>query len=196
MDGAGNLLITALKQEYSGAHYTSARLRSQGHLDQRYGRFEARIRLPEGQGLWPAFWLLGSDVASAGWPECGEIDIMEARGNEPHINHGSAHGPGYSGGNPKTAAFELDSGSFATAFHTFAVEWAPGEVHWFVDDVHYHAITVASMPVEHRWVFDGSMFIILDLAVGGWFGGEVDDSVFPATMAVDYVRVYEAVENP
>jgi beta-glucanase (GH16 family) len=197
LDGDGHLLITALKQEYSGAHYTSARLTSEGHFDQKYGKFEARIRLPEGQGLWPAFWLLGSDHASVGWPECGELDIMEARGSEPEINHGSAHGPGYSGANPHSAAYELDSGTFADDFHVFTIEWSQGEVHWFVDGVHYHALKVAQMPPDQRWVFDdGPMFVILDLAVGGWFGGEVDDSIFPQTMELDYVRAYEAVETP
>jgi beta-glucanase (GH16 family) len=197
MDGDGHLLITALKQEYGGAHYTSARLKSEGIFSQRYGKFEARIKLPQGQGLWPAFWLLGSTHASVGWPDCGELDIMEARGSEPEVNHGSAHGPGYSGANPKSAAFTLDSGSFADDFHIFTIEWAQGEVHWFVDGNHYHAIRVAQMPPEQRWVFDdGPMFIILDLAVGGWFGGEVDDSIFPQTMTLDYVRAYEAVETP
>jgi beta-glucanase (GH16 family) len=195
LDGSGQLVITAIKQPYGGNEYTSARLRTEGLLDQKYGKFEARIKLPTGGGLWPAFWLLGSTHTSRGWPECGELDIMEARGSEPEVNHGSAHGPGYSGGNPKTAAYTLDAGSFADGFHVFTLEWSPGEVHWFVDGNHYHALRAVDMPPDQRWVFDdGSMFMILDLAVGGWFGGEVDDSVFPQSMVVDYVRVYERAQ--
>ena len=192
LDGQGHLLITAMKQPYGGNDYTSARLRTEGLLDQKYGRFEARIKLPTGAGLWPAFWLLGSNHASVGWPECGELDIMEARGSEPAINHGSAHGPGYSGNNPKSASFTLDGTSFADDFHVFTLEWGPGEAHWFVDGDHYHALRAIDMPADQRWVFDdGPMFVILDLAVGGWFGGEVDDSIFPRTMVVDYVRAWE-----
>ena len=192
-DGQGRLVITARREPYGGSEYTSARIRTQGLLDQRYGRFEARIKLPKGAGLWPAFWLLGSNLPTAGWPECGEIDIVEQRGSEPAVIHGSAHGPGYSGGNPKTAKFVGQEPGFADEPHDFAVEWWPGEVHWFVDGHHYHAIRAIDMPVGQRWVFDDTpMFIILDLAVGGWFGGEVDDSVFPQSMFVEHVRVYES----
>ncbi|HVK77322.1 MAG TPA: glycoside hydrolase family 16 protein [Kofleriaceae bacterium] len=194
LDGDGKLVITALKQSYNGNAYTSARLRTEGLLDQRYGRFEARIKLPTGAGIWPAFWLLGSRFAQVSWPECGELDIMELRGSEPDVVHGSAHGPGYSGGNPKTDRFELATGTFADDYHLFSVEWSPGEVHWFVDDHHYHAIRAIDMPAGQRWVFDdGPMFVILNVAVGGWFGGEVDDRIFPQSMYVDHVRVYERV---
>jgi beta-glucanase (GH16 family) len=190
-DGDGHLVITALRQDYAGNRYTSARIRTEGLFDQRYGRFEARLRLPRGAGIWPAFWLLGTSYPSVGWPDCGELDVMELRGSEPAVVHGSAHGPGYSGGNPKTARYTLPEGTFADGFHVFAIEWSPGEVHWFVDDEHYHAIRAADMPPEQRWVYDdGPMFVILNVAVGGWFGGEVDDAIFPQAMTVDYVRVY------
>lgn len=197
LDGNGALVITALRQRYNESDYTSARLSTADHFTQQYGRFEARIRLPVGQGIWPAFWLLGADIASAGWPECGEVDIMEARGDEPSTNHGSAHGPGYSGVNPHSAPYHLPGARFADDFHVFAAEWGPGELHWFVDGHHYHAVTAASLPPEHRWVFDDRpMFVLLDVAVGGTFAGEVDDSIFPQSMVVDYVRVYEKVEGP
>ncbi len=193
-DGAGHLRITALKQRYGSNDYTSARIRTSASFAQTYGRFEARLKLPTGAGIWPAFWLLGSNFASAGWPGCGELDIMELRGSEPGVTHGSAHGPGYSGGNPKTASYALPGGaSFNDGFHVFAIEWAPGEVHWFLDDHHFHAITEATMAAEHRWVFDHDMFVILNLAVGGWFGGAVDDAVFPQTMMVDWVRAHERI---
>jgi len=194
-DGAGSLVITALRQQHGGNQYTSARLHSAGHLDQAYGRFEARIKLPTGAGIWPAFWLLGSNFSSVSWPACGELDIMEARGSEPAVNHGSAHGPGYSGVNPRTASYRLDGGrTFHDDFHVFSIEWSPGEVHWFIDGDHYHAITAATMVAGHQWVFDHRMFVILDVAVGGQFVGAVDDSVLPQSMYVDYVRVYQRVE--
>jgi beta-glucanase (GH16 family) len=193
LDGDGHLVISTLRQRFGNNDYTSARLRSEGRFEHGYGRFEASIKLPTGAGLWPAFWLLSTEHDTVGWPECGELDIMELRGSEPGVVHGSAHGPGYSGANPKTNKYQLGADrSFADGFHTFALEWSPGEVHWFVDGKHFHAIRQAEMPREHRWVFDGEMFLILNVAVGGWFGGDVDDSVFPQTMEVDYVRVYEA----
>ena len=195
-DGEGRLAITALRESYGGNNYTSARIRTQGLFEQRYGRFEARIKLPKGAGIWPAFWLLGSNLPTAGWPGCGELDIMEQRGSEPAVIHGSAHGPGYSGANPKTARFVGQGAGFADDFHDLAIEWWPGEVHWFVDSHHYHAIRAVDMPDGQRWVFDDTpMFIILNVAVGGWFGGEVDDAVFPQSMLVDYVRVYESTSR-
>jgi beta-glucanase (GH16 family) len=192
LDGQGHLVITAQREAYGGNDYTSARIRTQGLLDQKYGRFEARLKLPKGDGMWPAFWLLGSNLPTAGWPGCGELDIMEQRGAEPAVIHGSAHGPGYSGANPKTARFVGQGAGFADAFHDLAIEWWPGEVHWFVDGQHYHSVRAIDMPDGQRWVFDDTaMFIILNVAVGGWFGGEVDDSIFPQSMTVDHVRVYE-----
>jgi beta-glucanase (GH16 family) len=193
-DGQGNLVISTLKERYGNNDYTSARLRTSGKFDQAYGRFEARVKLPEGDGLWPAFWLLSNGYTTVGWPDCGELDILEVRGSEPNVVHGSAHGPGYSGGNPKTDSYTLPAGrSFSDGFHTFALEWAPGEVHWFVDDHHFHAIRADQMGVGQRWVYDDNeMFVILNVAVGGWFGGDVDPGVFPQTTLVDYVRVYEA----
>ena len=195
-DGEGRLVITALRESFGANQYTSARIRTQDLFDQRYGRFEARIKLPKGAGIWPAFWLLGSNLPEVGWPECGELDIMEQRGSEPAVIHGSAHGPGYSGANPKTARFVGQGAGFTDDFHDLAVEWWPGEVHWFVDGQHYHAIRAVDMPAGQRWVFDDtSMFIILNVAVGGWFGGEVDDAVFPQSMIIDHVRVYESTSR-
>jgi beta-glucanase (GH16 family) len=195
-DGNGKLIISALKQEFANNDYTSARLRTQGKFEQAYGRFEARLKLPEGAGLWPAFWMLSTKFNTVGWPQCGELDIMEFRGSELGTVHGSAHGPGYSGGNPKTDSYTLPGGkSFSDDFHVFSLEWSPGEVHWFVDGNHYHAITADGLGVGQEWVYDDNpMFLIMNVAVGGWFGGEVDPSVFPQRMEVDYVRVYEATE--
>jgi beta-glucanase (GH16 family) len=188
----GMLKITAIKEDYEGAAYTSARLLTKGKFDQKYGRFEARMKLPWGQGMWPAFWLLGADFDTAGWPHCGEIDIMENRGAEPTKVSGTIHGPGYSGGNPVTKDYVLPNGRFDTEFHVFGIEWGEDYINYYVDDVLYNQITPAD--VNGEWVFDQPFFIIINLAVGGNFGGppDKDATVFPQEMLVDYVRVYAA----
>jgi beta-glucanase (GH16 family) len=194
----GNLVITARKESYKGpdgaAHdYTSARLQTAGHFDQKYGRFEARIKIPKGQGVWPAFWLLGDDVGTAGWPACGELDIMENVGFEPHKVHGTLHGPGYSGGNPLTGAYTLPNNeNVGDDFHVFAVEWEPGVVRFYMDEHLYETQTIDSIPSSKRWVFDHPFYILLNVAVGGAWPGNPDSTTpFPATMLVDYVRVYK-----
>ena len=199
MDGAGNLVITALKETlgkkyrcwYGECQYTSARLKTQGKFEQAYGRFEARIRLPYGQGIWPAFWMLGNNIQSAGWPACGEIDIMENIGREPAIVHGTIHGPGYSGASAIGSQYSLTSGAFSDAFHVYAVEWEPNQIRWYVDGNLYQTRTPADLPPGSAWVFDHPHFILLNLAVGGYWPGDPDSTtVFPQKMYVDYVRVY------
>jgi len=193
----GNLVIEAFKENFAGSDgtrrsYTSARLKTQGRFSQRYGRFEARIQLPSGKGIWPAFWMLGDDFSTAGWPECGEIDIMEnAGGKEPKTIHGSMNGPGYSGAAPLTAVYTLPRGRFSDGFHIFAVEWEPQALRFFVDDHLYATKTPSDLPVGARWVYDHPFFVLLNLAVGGNMPGSPDEStVFPQRMLVDYVRVY------
>ena len=187
----GMLKITAVKEAYEGAAYTSARLLTKGKFDQKYGRFEARIKLPWGQGMWPAFWLLGADFDTSGWPNCGEIDIMENRGAEPTTISGTVHGPGYAAGNSVGKEFSLTDDRFDTGFHVFGIEWGEEYVNYYVDDVLYNQITPKD--VSGEWVFDQPFFIILNLAVGGNYGGPPNDAtVFPQEMLVDYVRVYAA----
>jgi beta-glucanase (GH16 family) len=192
----GNLVITAAKETYTGTDgitrdYTSARLKTQGLFSQTYGRFEARIKIPQGQGLWPAFWMLGNDITTAGWPTCGEIDIMENIGKEPSIVHGSMHGPGYSGGNALTGTYSLASGAFSDDFHIFSIEWEPKVVRFFVDGTLYETHTPNDVPRSSKWVYDHPFFLLLNVAVGGGWPGNPDSStVFPQTMLVDYVRVY------
>jgi beta-glucanase (GH16 family) len=187
----GYLLITAEKENYEGASYTSSRILTKGLFEQKYGRFEARIKLPWGQGIWPAFWLLGSDIDDVQWPNCGEIDIMENRGQEPTLISGTVHGPGYSGGESITKSYSLTNDRFDTGFHVFGIEWAPDYINYYVDDVLYNQITPADVTGE--WVFNKPFFIILNLAVGGnYVGSPNTDTVFPQTMLVDYVRVYKA----
>ena len=194
----GNLVITALRETYTGADgvtrdYTSARLKTQGLFTQAYGRFEARIRIPEGQGMWPAFWMLGENIPSARWPKCGEIDIMENVGKEPGAVHGSLHGP--SAERPTsdlTAIFSLPAGqSFTDDFHIYAIEWEPDIVRFYVDANLYATFNSSQWPAGGKWVFDHPFFIILNLAVGGnWPGGPDASTKFPQSMLVDYVRVY------
>lgn len=199
LDGGGRLVITAragppassYRCWYGDCRYTSARLKTRGRFGQTYGRFEARLRTPRGQGIWPAFWMLGSDIDSVGWPRCGEIDVMENIGKEPNMVHGTLHGPGYSGGSGIGGSFTLETGSFADDYHVFAVEWAPGEVRWLVDERQYRRTTPADLPPGTTWVFDHPFFMLLNVAVGGAWPGEPDAStVFPQRMLVDYVRVY------
>jgi beta-glucanase (GH16 family) len=193
LDGAGHLALTARKEPFNGQNYTSARINTAGLFAHAEGRFEARIRMPTGRGLWPAFWLLGDDVAAVGWPDCGEIDIVEYRGQEPNIVHGSLHGPGFSGGGALTHAYGLTGPGFDADYHVFAVEWQTNKITFLVDEIPYEALTPSSVPPGGTWVFDHPFRVILDLAVGGNYVGPPDAStVFPQTMLVDYVRVYQA----
>jgi beta-glucanase (GH16 family) len=192
----GALVITARRETYTDSsgitrNFTSARLRTQELFSQAYGRFEARIRIPAGPGLWPAFWLLGDNIKSVGWPSCGEIDIMENIGREPAIAHGTIHGPGYSGGKGIGSPYALASGRFADDYHVFAAEWEPNQIRFYVDDHLYATRTPADLPPGTKWVYDHPFYVILDLAIGGgWPGSPDNTTVFPQTMLVDYVRVY------
>ncbi len=193
----GKLEMIALKEHYRGAdgatrEYTSARVNTLGKFDQAYGRFEARIKIPYGQGIWPAFWMLGNDSETTGWPSCGEIDIMENISREPAIVHGTIHGPGYSGAKGIGAPYSLASGRFADDYHVFAAEWEPQQIRFFVDDHLYATRTPADLPPGTKWVYDHPFYVLLDLAVGGeWPGNPDETSSFPQTMLVDYVRVYK-----
>lgn len=190
LDGAGHLVITARREPSGGRAYTSARLSTRGKLEVTHGRIEARLRLPAGRGLWPAFWMLGSDVAQVGWPACGEIDVVEARGAQPDRVSSALHGPGYSAGNALIAAYERpDRAPLTDDFHVFAVDWSPGQAEFSVDGHSYH--TERASRLAHRWVFDHPFFLIVNLAVGGSFGGPPDETTpFPAELIVDHVRVY------
>ncbi len=189
----GMLHITAHEESFMGSAYTSSRITTKGKVEQKYGRFEARIQLPWGQGMWPAFWLLGNDISEVSWPQCGEIDIMEYRGQDPTTLLGSVHGPGYSGGQSEGKIYNLENDRFDTDFHIFGIEWGPEYINYYVDDVLYNQITPKDVAGE--WVFDHPFFIILNLAVGGNFvGSPNENTVFPQTMKVDYVRVYSFSE--
>ena len=212
----GLLVITALKEEYNGASYTSAKLLTKGKFKQAYGRFEARIKVPGGSGLWPAFWLLGENMDVDGWPQCGEIDIMEYRRQEPTKVSGSIHGPGYSGETEPqgqvTKSYDLGNDRYDADFHIFGIEWGPEYINYYIDDVLYNQITpsdievtpadvvytlndaveaVEATDVTGDWVFNKPFYILINLAVGGNFpGNPANGEKFPQNMLVDYVRVY------
>jgi beta-glucanase (GH16 family) len=196
LDGQGHLVITAKRENpgttcwYGACQYTSARLSTAGRFTQAYGHFEARMKLPRGQGMWPAFWMLGDNIGSVGWPASGEIDIMENVGFEPGMVHGTLHGPGYSGSGGIGAGYSLPGGqAFADGFHTFAVDWAPNSLTFSVDGNVYQTRTPADT-AGRQWVFDHPFYLIVNLAVGGYWPGDPDGgTVFPQQLVVDYVHV-------
>ena len=186
----GVLLITAQQEDFEGSQYTSGRLLTKDKFEEEYGRFEARMRLPYGQGIWPAFWMLGADIDDNPWPGAGEIDIMEYRGQEPTVLIGSVHGPGYSGGEAVSKEYTLENDRFDTGFHVFGIEWGPNYINYYVDDVLYNQITPEDVPGQ--WVFNKPFYILENLAVGGTFVGPPNaQTEFPQTLIVDYVRVYK-----
>ncbi|MFG3659072.1 ricin-type beta-trefoil lectin domain protein [Streptomyces sp. NPDC047706] len=197
LDGQGHLVITARRENpanhqcwYGRCEYTSARLNTAGKFTAQYGHVEARMKIPRGQGMWPAFWMLGNDLGDVGWPASGEIDIMENVGSEPSTVHGTIHGPGYSGPGGIGAAYSLPNGqAFADGFHTFAVDWAPDSLTWSVDGTVYQRRTPADLG-GRSWVFRKPFFLVLNLAVGGYWPGDPDGStVFPQQLVVDHVSV-------
>jgi beta-glucanase (GH16 family) len=191
-DGNGNLVITARSESFAGSGFTSARIKTKGLFSQAYGRFEARIKTPTGPGIWPAFWMLGANIDTKPWPQCGEIDIMEQRGQQPSITHGTLHGPGYSGGNSIGKSYALTNGRFDTEYHIYAVEWGEGYIDFFVDSFLYQRLTPGD--VTGQWVYDQPFYLLLNVAVGGNFVGfPTSGTPFPQSMYVDYVKVYKQI---
>jgi beta-glucanase (GH16 family) len=194
-NGQGLLAITARAETYTGSDattrsYTSARLNtSGGRLEQTYGKFTGRMKIPRGQGIWPALWMLGTNISTVGWPLCGEIDIMENVGHRPNTLVFSLHGPNYNSGQAINGEHTFPA-PIADDFHVFTVEWEPSEIRWFVDDVMYQKRTPADFG-GRLWVFDHPFFVLMNVAVGGnWPGSPDSTTVFPQSMLVDYVRVY------
>lgn len=191
--GTDGYLHIVARNPSSGV-YTSARLKSEGLQSFQYGRIEARVKMPEGQGFWPAFWMLGDNVNSVQWPACGEMDIMESIGSLPSTNYGSIHGTGFTGTAIGTPYKLTSNAKFADAFHTFGIVWSPKEIRFYVDSPTnvYVTYTPANLPQGGVWPFNaGKFFFILNVAVGGdWPGAPDSTTVFPQEMLVDYVRVY------
>lgn len=190
VDGVGCLKITA---QYDGTNFTSARLKTKGLFEQAYGRFEARLKMPYGPGMWPAFWMLGNNSETSPWPQCGEIDIMEYKGQEPGFVHGTVHGPVLYSGKAITQTYGLQDARFDTDYHLFAVEWTEGSVDFYVDETLYKRISKSEVESKGgSWVYDHPFYMILNLAVcGNFVGFSVVGTTFPQTMYVDYVRVYK-----
>jgi beta-glucanase (GH16 family) len=185
----GMLVIEARQEDYQGLGYTSARMNSRSLQEFQYGRIEARMKLPSGQGIWPAFWMLGSNSS---WPLGGEIDIMEYVGKTPDTVYQTVHGPGYSGANGIGSHYILPANSLKNDFHVYAIEWQPNEIRWYVDDQQVFKVTPDQIPAGKQWVYDHPFFIILNLAVGGgWPGFPNSTTVLPQQLLVDYVRVYQ-----
>ena len=180
----GNLKITAKAQNLSGSNYTSARLKSENKFEFKYGKVEVRAKLPAGGGTWPAIWMLGENYATNTWPACGEIDIMEHKGNEPNKIHGTLHYPGNFGGNANTNTTMIAGAS--SQFHVYKAVWSPNSIKIYVDNVLFHTVANSgSLP------FNANFFLILNVAMGGTFGGAIDPAFSQSAMEVDYVRVYQ-----
>lgn len=196
----GLLVIEARQEKFEEKYYTSARLLTQGLQAFKYGRIEARIKVPPGSGFWPAFWMLGNDFErnpddplDSNWPDVGEIDIMEYVGREPDLVMGTVHGPGYSGSNGR-GKWNRQDFDIADDFHTYAIEWNYDGISWFFDGEKYFTLQRDDIG-ELEWVFDNEFFILLNFALGGQFAGPIGiDTEFPANLYVDYVRVYQEVE--
>ena len=188
----GTLKIIAKEESFGGKSYTSARLRTKGTADFTYGRFEASIKMPIGQGIWPAFWMLSTDEPYGFWPQSGELDIVEVLGQEPELIHGTIHyGPPWPNNQSSSATYRLNSGTFNDDFHEYAIEWDEEEIRWYVDDILYSTKTIADVS-PNNWPFDHEYHMLLNMAVGGNWPGSPDASTsFPQIMEVDYVRVYE-----
>ena len=188
---SGSLVIEARAENFDVKNYTSARLLTKDKGSWTYGRIEARIKIPKGQGIWPAFWMLGANIGSAGWPNCGEIDIMENIGSLPSTLYGTLHGPGYSGGNGISGNTVLSGAALGDDFHVYAIEWEENRIRWFLDGQQFFSLTPANLPAGSAWVFNQPQFLILNVAVGGnWPKNPNESTVFPQRMTVDYVRVY------
>jgi beta-glucanase (GH16 family) len=196
LDGTGNLVIVVQRSDgrlrddrYGDRRYTSARLISKDRVAVRYGVVQARMRLPGGRGMWPAFWMLGQNVDQAGWPGCGEIDVMENFGTDPAVVQGTVHGPGYCGANGIAAS--CDAGlDLSAAFHVYSVAWEPARIRWYLDDRHYATVTPGDLR-GHRWMFDHDFFLLVNVAVGGVASVPPDTSTaFPQRLLVDYIRLY------
>ena len=197
LNGEGQLMIVArsapagLTCYYGACRYTSAKVTTRGKVLVAPGRVEARIKLPAGQGLWPAFWMLGHTHPATPWPDCGELDIMENKGSQPSTTSSAVHGPGYSGATPFAHAQSLTASTFSDAFHTFAVEWDSAQVRFYIDDVAHYGITRSALERYGRSILDQPFYLIMNLAVGGHFDDDPQsDAILPATMLVDYVRAY------
>jgi beta-glucanase (GH16 family) len=205
-DKHGNMVITATRiptadgpteqypyfcgsQPTEVCPWISSRFHTAGKIGFQYGKIEARMQMPVGDGTWPAFWLLGANVNTKGWPDSGEIDIMEGSGADPFLARGSAHGPGYSGAEARTN-IKYSRTSLQTSFHTYAIEWTKDVIVWYLDGKAYFTLKAKDVK-PNKWPMNQEFFLILNLAVGGWFvGNVVDPTLQSAQFKIDYIRYY------
>jgi beta-glucanase (GH16 family) len=184
----GILKITLIKEKYNGYNYTSTRMTTFNKFDFKYGKIEVRAKLPQGRGTWPAIWMLGKDYTNVGWPACGEIDIMEHKGSEPGLIHGSLHTPSSHGDTTNTEIVSVDDVS--TQFHDYEVIWTEEKIQFLVDDKLYYTYSPTNKN-SSNWPYDDNFFIILNIAMGGNFGGSIDPNFSQSSMEIDYIRVYQ-----
>jgi beta-glucanase (GH16 family) len=183
----GQLVITAKQESFGGMNYTSARMKTQGNKSWKYGKVEARISMPAFQGIWPAFWMLGDSITQIGWPACGEIDIMEHINTGGQVN-GTIH---WKNSNGTSAQYGSSTTTTVTGYHLYSVEWDSSSIKWYVDSVLYTTANILNN-INNTGAFHNNFFILLNMAVGGnWPGPTIDNTGFPASMYVDYVRVYQ-----
>ena len=192
----GKLVITAKKETYQNREHTSARLTTEGKVEYKYGRIDVRAKLPKGQGIWPAIWLLGDDMSTVGWPACGELDMMELLGHEPYKIHGSInYGPqGNSWAYTKTTSYSLPAseGDFSDKYHVFSVLWEENSIKYYVDDNLYATYNPSNIAGGQAWRYNHPFFFILNIAVGGdWPGNPDQTTVFPQQMLIDYIRIFQ-----
>lgn len=190
----GRLIIEARKDGYQGKNYTSARLLTQNKTTWTYGRFEVMAKLPKGVGTWPAIWMLGKNIPAAGWPRCGEIDIMEHVGYDEGTVHGSVHSETYNHVKGTQRTSKMTVPDVASAFHLYAIDWTTDQIEFFIDDKLYYTVQKSTLGnTDAQWPFNQPFFLILNVAVGGNWGGQkgVDENIWPQRMEVDYVRVYQ-----
>ncbi|RMG68708.1 MAG: glycosyl hydrolase family protein [Bacteroidetes bacterium] len=186
----GKLIIEARQEFLSGSNYTSARITTQGKQSFRFGRVDIRAKLPEGQGIWPALWMLGESITTVGWPDCGEIDIMELVGHEPSTVHGTIHYDDAGDYKYFGLGTTLDDGSFQDEYHVFSITWDAERIRWYVNNEQFHEANIQSTTMGE---FRSPFFLIFNVAVGGnWPGFPDATTQFPQQMVVDYVRVFEA----
>ncbi len=184
----GILKINAKREDYSGYEYTSTRMKTQGKFDFKYGKIEIRAKLPEGGGTWPAIWMLGSNITSVGWPDCGEIDIMEHRGNDQGNASSAIHTPSSYGNTINKGSRYISDVS--TEFHVYATNWTSEKIEFSIDDIIHYTYN-PSIKDSNTWPFDANQFIILNVAMGGTFGGSIESGFTESTMEIDYIRVYQ-----
>lgn len=190
----GKLIIEARKETYQNRGYTSARLLTKNTATWTYGRIEAYAKLPKGRGTWPAVWMLGTNIAAAGWPRCGEIDIMEHVGFDEGVVHGTIHSDAYNHVKGTQKGGQTSLQDVTTAFHLYAIEWTADQIDFFIDNTKYYSVSRSVLgSSEAQWPFSQPFFLILNVAVGGNWGGQkgVDETIWPQRMEVDYVRVYQ-----